>query len=507
MPEILWLVWGCGSVATLIVWGRKWTRMHANVRRPRRVDLRIAIPVRESAALFEPGVFGVFRPVLLLPEGITEKLTPAQLGAVIAHELCHVRRRDNLATAMHMVVEAMFWFHPLVWWIGARLVEERERACDEEVLRNGGDPQTYAEGILKVCEFYLKSPLEFVAGVAGGNLNRRIEEIMTNKIKPGLSAGRKLLLAGVGALAIAGPIGIGLMNAPPIRAQAQPQVSNVAFEVASVRPAAPPEPGPMLCLTPCGIGERMTGDRSRVDFRFFSIYRLIVTAFRLNQFSFPPDSSTVSQTYQGWMNQRFDISAKIPEGVSTDRVPEMLQALLVERFKLALHRETREQPVYALVVGKSGLKLQGAAADADAPVPDTPGSQRMYTPQGEARVDGPSFAIAAGPFGPIRFYVDQNRVIHTEFLKVTMAQLVQALPIHDRPVIDMTNLKGYYQFSWVQPVPPVGAPREVVTERPAVTAEDAAREALEKAGLRLEPRTAPVEVIVIDHLEKTPTEN
>ena len=58
-----------------------------------------------------------------------------QLEAVIAHELCHVRHRDNLIAAIHMFVETVFWFHPLVWWIGKRMVEERERACDEEVLR------------------------------------------------------------------------------------------------------------------------------------------------------------------------------------------------------------------------------------------------------------------------------------------------------------------------------------------------------------------------------------
>lgn len=81
------------------------------------------------------------------------KLTDAQLESVIAHELCHVRRHDNLAAALHMLVEAVFWFHPLVWWIGARLVDERERACDEEVVRLGSDPQIYAESILKVCEF------------------------------------------------------------------------------------------------------------------------------------------------------------------------------------------------------------------------------------------------------------------------------------------------------------------------------------------------------------------
>jgi beta-lactamase regulating signal transducer with metallopeptidase domain len=73
--------------------------------------------------------------VLLLPEGIVESLAPAQLEAVIAHELCHVRHRDNSIAAIHMFVETLFWFHPLVWRIGKRMVAERELACDEEVLR------------------------------------------------------------------------------------------------------------------------------------------------------------------------------------------------------------------------------------------------------------------------------------------------------------------------------------------------------------------------------------
>ena len=82
-------------------------------------------------------MFGVWKPVLLLPDGIQERMTPAQLQAVLAHELCHVSRQDNLTAAIHMVVEAIFWFHPFVWWIRARSVEERERACDEEVLEPG----------------------------------------------------------------------------------------------------------------------------------------------------------------------------------------------------------------------------------------------------------------------------------------------------------------------------------------------------------------------------------
>ncbi len=105
-------------------------------------------------------------------KGWPEHLSQAEWEAVLAHELCHVRRRDNVAAALHMAVEAVFWFHPLVWWMGSRLVAERERACDEEVLRLGSEAQVYAEGILKVCERYLTSPLECVAGVTGSNLRR-----------------------------------------------------------------------------------------------------------------------------------------------------------------------------------------------------------------------------------------------------------------------------------------------------------------------------------------------
>jgi len=82
---------------------------------------------------------------LLVPEGITNRLPPSQLETVIAHELCHVRLRDNLTVAIHLVVEALFWFHPLVWWIKARLIEEQERACDQE------------SGIRRICGQTLNS--------------------------------------------------------------------------------------------------------------------------------------------------------------------------------------------------------------------------------------------------------------------------------------------------------------------------------------------------------------
>ena len=100
------------------------------------------LAVMSSPSMPEPGVVGICRPRLLLPEGIVERLTPAQLRTLIAHERCHIRCHDNLTAAIHMAVEALFWFHPVVWWIESRLVDERERACDEAVFKSGNRPRT-----------------------------------------------------------------------------------------------------------------------------------------------------------------------------------------------------------------------------------------------------------------------------------------------------------------------------------------------------------------------------
>lgn len=120
-------VWACGVLTIVLLRARQGLRIRAMVRAGTRLPIAAPVEVRSAPGALEPGVVGVFRPILLLPEGIAERLTPRQLEAVLAHEFCHVRRRDNLFAAIHMIGEALFWFHPLVWWIGARMVEERER--------------------------------------------------------------------------------------------------------------------------------------------------------------------------------------------------------------------------------------------------------------------------------------------------------------------------------------------------------------------------------------------
>jgi beta-lactamase regulating signal transducer with metallopeptidase domain len=156
LPVFLLVAWLCGCLAVFCLWWLRWRRLRMarragllaksgrelealrRVKQSGRMNGQIGVILSESA--LEPGILGVFHPVLLLPAGISERLNDEELNAILVHELCHVRRRDKLGAALHMLVEALFWFHPQVWWIGARLVDERERACDEEVLRLGAAP-------------------------------------------------------------------------------------------------------------------------------------------------------------------------------------------------------------------------------------------------------------------------------------------------------------------------------------------------------------------------------
>lgn len=130
-------VWLCGVVCVALLRLRGWRRIRLLIRRSVSTGIAAPVEIRASPGVMEPGVVGWRRPLLLLPQGIAERLSPSEMNAILAHELCHVRRRDNLLALIHMIVEAIFWFHPLVWWIGARLIEERECACDEDVVTRG----------------------------------------------------------------------------------------------------------------------------------------------------------------------------------------------------------------------------------------------------------------------------------------------------------------------------------------------------------------------------------
>ena len=138
--------------------------------------VNVALALTDQA--FGPGTAGSLSPVIVWPREMSGRLTDEEMTAVLAHELAHVRRRDGVTAALFRLTEALFWFHPLVWWIGRRLEIERERACDEAVLRSGGAPDAYAEALVKTCQFHLAVPLTCGAGRDGALLTSRVAGIL-----------------------------------------------------------------------------------------------------------------------------------------------------------------------------------------------------------------------------------------------------------------------------------------------------------------------------------------
>jgi len=289
------------------------------------------------------------------------------------------------------------------------------------------------------------------------------------------------------------------------------------FEVASIKPAGPLNPM-MIKSGQMRIGMKI--DKARVDIGSLSLADLIRVAYRVKPYQISgPD----------WMGaQRFNIQATLPEGASPDQAPEMLQALLAERFKLTVHRESKEHAMYALVVGKNGPKLKESPPDADAPAgeskPSDPGPEK-----GQVRIngsmEGKGVVVTGGPGGQMRMSMGPGGTMHMEAAKMSLSSFAEMLSrFVDRPVVDMTELKGNYQVALDFAmddlrnmartagvmIPAPGAGGEA-GGAPANAASDPSGSSIfasmQQLGLKLEPRKAPIDLIVVDHLEKTPTEN
>ncbi len=241
-------------------------------------------------------------------------------------------------------------------------------------------------------------------------------------------------------------------------------------------------------------------DGARVDIGLGTLTALIATAYRVN-------ATRISGPE--WMaRQRFDIQAKIPEGRTKEQVPEMLQALLEERFKLVIHREEKEQQIYGLVLENGGLKLQPSAPEA--------GTSDKLFPHGD---DGRKLLkIIHGTDGlQTVSFLKGKTMFETE--KITLAGLAVFLQSYvDLPVIDMTGSKGTYQVAMDIPdralaFRSVGrSPDELSAANASGLADDLSGgisifASVKKLGLRLEKRKAPLEYLIIDHIEKVATEN
>ena len=482
-PMVL-IAWLCGVVVVLCFWSVRWWKVYA-IRRSARVlpegresstlrRLKTSVGVGPLSLLLsptslEPGVFGILRPVLLWPASISEHLDDAHLEAVLAHELCHVQRKDNLAACLHMLVESIFWFHPLVWWMGARLIEERERACDEAVIEMGNGRRTYAESILKVCEFCLSSPLTCVSGITGSDLKKRMVQIMTDRIVRKLDVTRKLLLWTAASLALVFPIVYGLLNPVPGRAQsaigAAPRYTTVSIKPHPQENTQFPRSKMMVSL--------MNADFTASN---VSVQTLIQIAYHVPN----------TQVFGGpdWLDSaKFDINAEVDKAAADElnRLGDdqrgavagpMLQGLLADRFKLQVHQEARDLPVYELTVSEDGSKLQKTADGKHG---------LMHFGMGELTSNGAPLDLLA-------------------------AQLSMRL---GRTVVDKTGLKGNYAYS-LRWTPDAGERARMHQDEmiaPDTSEVDSSAPPLptaiqEQLGLKLQPQTERVQVLVIDHIEQ-----
>ena len=453
---ILVAAWICGVAAVLCLSLLRWFRIDAVLRaaQPFPGHLLLSdqpITVKSSSTLMEPGIIGIFRPVLLMPHGINERLTPQQLQAIIAHEICHVRRRDNLTGAIHMIVEAIFWFHPLVRWIGARMVEERERACDEAVLKSGNDRAVYAEGLLNVCEFYVASSLVCAAGVSGADLKRRIEAIMRDQVMDTLHVAKKGLLTGAALVALAGPIVTGLLQAPAARAQEPAAAADSpTFASASIKLGSPGALETALFVDPSG----------QFTLRNIPLRTLIGFAYGLQ------DKEIIGPAD---LSQYYSMDAQAKVAPSPDHVIEdfhsMVRALLTDRFKLAFHWDTKRVPVYALVGGTNAGIKEAAAGD-------------------------------PGPF----LQRGTNSVLgHAVPLELLLKFLSTRL---DRPILDQTGLARTYNFTlkWGPEAGDPGAPANLggpPADPSMAVLIDAVHQQL---GMELLPQDGDVKRMAIDRL-------
>ena len=460
--SLFWAVWLAGILCILAFWAYRWWLVARATRSAnplatgdepallRRVaaQMRVEpIPILLSSTRVEPGIVGLWRPALLWPAGLTEILDEAQITAIVAHEFCHVRRYDNLLASVQMVVAAIFWFHPLVWWFGRQQMEERERACDESVLASGIPPDIYAGSILAACKFCVEVPLPCVAGVNGSNLKQRITRIMTTRSSVKLSTAKKLVLSTAGAASVAVPILIGMSTGRSADAQA----------AATAIPSAPLH---VTALSKDLSGDPMTQMKHTSEgttIRNTTVRNLIEMAYSVKSYQLSGGPA--------WINQEhFDLAYTGGEPTAPQQgmvSPDALKEILAERFHLVMHQETKPGPVLALVVSDGGPKFHSVTPKMLPGTNEPLLSMRMMQKDGKGSV-----AITGGPTGLAEALSGQVR----------------------QPVIDKTGLSGVYSinFEWVDS---------------SLNANSLSRALQQQLGLTLSPQEGAVQTSTVESIE------
>jgi len=289
-------------------------------------------------------------------------------------------------------------------------------------------------------------------------------------------------------------------------AVAEAGTAGPTFEVASVKPSAPMVGNRLMVRMQGGPG---SPDPGQITYTNVALKNVIMAAYNIKgyQVSGP-----------GWIdNERFDIMAKIPKGATKEEFQQMLQNLLAERFKLKIHHESKEMPIMALVVGKNGPKLKESPKE-EQPPQDTPGGGAAGPPDIKMGKDGmPQMRMPAGGRGMMMMATGAKMKMQAG--RQSTGAIAEMLGNQlGRPVVDQTGLTGLYDYELeyapdesmrmggipAAPPPDGGGGGAGAPESSGPTLMTAIQEQL---GLRLESKRGPVDLVVIDSVEKVPTEN
>ena len=490
-----------------------------------------------SASCVVPVTVGLLRPRVILPE-CRREWSQAQLDAVLAHERAHARRRDPLVQWLALLNRALFWFHPLAWWLDRRLSALAEEACDAAVIGQGHDPRDYAEYLVEMARVVQHAGARLnVAGMAmpGSCLSRRVGKIIAGvgspRVPPARMACAAIAWAACSAVFAAGTLRhvahVQLPSAPPVDATvpvaepiqtpggpmgkpapvllAQANPASVAqtrgpveqFEVASVKLSAPVPPSGGVYFGPPRGGPG-TPDPGMITWTYAKLRDLLMTAYNV-------------KTYQlsgpAWLDtERYDILASVPAGATKEQVMVMWRKLLAERFGVVLHHESREFQVEELVIDKGGSNLKETTWDAASPLP--PGPPQRDKNGGLA---SPGQVAMISPR-------ENGANVHMTARAQPISQLTATIGnMLGQPILDKTGLTGKYDYTIdyavvpgvaYRPPPPGNGPGPGAAPLDAGEPEpDIAAAVQQQLGLRLVPGKATIDVLIVDKAEKVPTAN
>jgi bla regulator protein blaR1 len=424
---------------------------------------------------------------VLVPVGALGGLPAEQIEALLLHELAHIRRHDYLVNILQSVAEALLFYHPAVWWVSGHIRAERELCCDDVAVSVSGNALTYAYALAQL-ESYRPEHLNAAVAANGGSLPDRIARVL-GLSRPSARTGMGPGVVAVALLLMAAAYGLfGQSDEHP------------RFAVASIKPSPPVSGDPTH--SPMGVNYRPGGRMTSTN---ASLKLLIQFAYAnhddpRNGHWLPLMASRVIGG-PAWIDTPgYDIEAKPEDNTDPKRAWLMLQTLLADRFKLTLHRETREVPVFNLTAAKGGPKLP-AAKDAEC-ISFAAGEMPRQVP---GKVD---CGYVSGPF-----MAASPGLLNIRGRKVHVADLVRDLAlVLDRPVLDKTGFTGEFDlalnFRADEALQGAGFWPGDAAARPQTDPNlpniFAAME--EQLGLKLVAAKGPVEVLVVDHAEK-PTAN